>query len=93
MGLGLAARGSVTDTADWARRAEDLGLDSIWVHDSYFERDPITYLTAMGVPDRVVMEILGHSDITMTMNTYTHVLPEMQRAAASRMEEFLASAR
>ena len=48
VGLGLAARGSVTDTAEWARRAEDLGLDSIWVHDSYFERDPITYLTAIG---------------------------------------------
>src|SRR5438132_13483358 len=48
VGLGLAARGDVKDTAEWARRAEDLGLDSVWVHDSYFERDPITYLTAMG---------------------------------------------
>jgi 1,4-dihydroxy-2-naphthoate octaprenyltransferase len=52
VGLGLAARGSVTDTAEWARRAEDLGLDSVWVHDSYFERDPITYLTAMGMQTR-----------------------------------------
>jgi 1,4-dihydroxy-2-naphthoate octaprenyltransferase len=52
VGLGLAARGSVTDTAEWARRAEDLGLDSVWVHDSYFERDPITYLTAMGMETR-----------------------------------------
>jgi len=48
VGLGLAARGDVKDVADWARRAEDLGLDSVWVHDSYFERDPITYLTAIG---------------------------------------------
>jgi 1,4-dihydroxy-2-naphthoate polyprenyltransferase len=48
VGLGLAARGDVRDAAEWARRAEDLGLDSVWVHDSYFERDPITYLTAMG---------------------------------------------
>jgi 1,4-dihydroxy-2-naphthoate octaprenyltransferase len=48
VGLGLAARGDVKDTAEWARRAEDLGLDSVWVHDSYFERDPITYLTAIG---------------------------------------------
>ena len=52
VGLGLAARGSVTDTAEWARRAEDLGLDSVWVHDSYFERDPITYLTAIGMETR-----------------------------------------
>ena len=42
----------MTDTAEWARRAEDLGLDSVWVHDSYFERDPITYLTAMGMETR-----------------------------------------
>jgi 1,4-dihydroxy-2-naphthoate octaprenyltransferase len=52
VGLGLAARGSITNTAEWARRAEDLGLDSVWVHDSYFERDPITYLTAMGMQTR-----------------------------------------
>ncbi|MGB2939890.1 MAG: LLM class flavin-dependent oxidoreductase [Candidatus Dormiibacterota bacterium] len=47
VGLGLAARGDVADTVDWARRAEDLGLESVWVHDSYFERDPITFLAAM----------------------------------------------
>jgi 1,4-dihydroxy-2-naphthoate polyprenyltransferase len=52
VGLGLAARGDVKDAAQWARRAEDLGLDSVWVHDSYFERDPITYLTAMGMETR-----------------------------------------
>lgn len=48
VGLGLAARGDVREAAGWARRAEELGLDSVWVHDSYFERDPITYLSAMG---------------------------------------------
>jgi 5,10-methylenetetrahydromethanopterin reductase len=52
VGIGLAARGEVREAAGWARRAEDLGLDSIWVHDSYFERDPITYLTAMALETR-----------------------------------------
>src|SRR6202521_5416401 len=52
VGIGLAARGEVRDVAAWARRAEELGLDSIWVHDSYFERDPITYLSAMGMETR-----------------------------------------
>ena len=47
VGLGLAARGDVADTVDWARRAEDLGLESVWVHDSYFERDPISFLAGM----------------------------------------------
>lgn len=48
-----------------------------------------TLLLVQGVPARVVMEILGHSQIGLTMNTYTHVLPELGRDAASRMERFL----
>src|SRR5437764_9483350 len=52
VGIGLAARGDVRDVAAWARRAEDLGLDSISVHDSYFERDPITYLSAIAMETR-----------------------------------------
>src|SRR3989449_8793872 len=52
VGLGLAASGELKVVADWARRAEALGLDSVWVHDSYFERDPITYLTAIGQATR-----------------------------------------
>ena len=47
-----------------------------------------TVLTGEGVPARVVMELLGHSQISLT-NTYSHVLPEMQRQAAGRMESFL----
>src|SRR5205807_2241559 len=35
-----------------------------------------TLLLVQGVPARVVMEILGHSQIGLTLNTYTHVLPE-----------------
>jgi 1,4-dihydroxy-2-naphthoate octaprenyltransferase len=31
----------------WARQARDAGLDSVWVHDSYFERDAITFVTAV----------------------------------------------
>ena len=35
------------------------------------------------------MEILGHSQISITMNTYTHVDPELNRVATDRMEEAL----
>ena len=35
------------------------------------------------------MEILGHSGIAITMDTYSHVLPELQRAAADRMDQAL----
>jgi integrase len=47
-------------------------------------------LLAQGVPARVVMETLGHSAIAVTMNTYSHVLPSLQREAADRMNDLLA---
>ena len=47
VGLGLAARGDISDVIDWTRRARDAGLDSVWIHDSYFERDAITYASAI----------------------------------------------
>ena len=48
-----------------------------------------TLLLAQGVPARVVMEILGHSQIALTMNTYAHVIPELRRNAAERMEALI----
>src|SRR5438477_10967441 len=47
VGLGLAARGSVSDTVEWADRARRRGLDSVWIHDSYFEREAVTYASAI----------------------------------------------
>lgn len=48
-----------------------------------------TLLLAQGVPARVVMDVLGHSQISLTLNTYTHVLPELKREAADRMNDLL----
>jgi integrase len=46
-------------------------------------------LLAQGVPARVVMETLGHSEISLTLNTYSHVLPSLGREAAERMDQVL----
>ena len=48
-------------------------------------------LLADGVQPRVVMELLGHSTIALTMNTYSHVIPALEREAADRMEPMLTS--
>jgi integrase len=45
-----------------------------------------TLLLAQGVHPRAIMELLGHSSITVTMNTYAHVLPAMMREAADKMD-------
>src|SRR5467141_1974841 len=47
VGLGLNARGDVSDTVAWAERARAAGLESLWFHDSYFERDGVTYASAV----------------------------------------------
>ncbi len=46
-----------------------------------------TFLIAQGIHPRVVMEILGHSQISLTMNTYGHVLPETQREATTKVAD------
>lgn len=51
-----------------------------------------TLLLTQGVHPRVVMELLGHSEIGITMNTYTHVIPSLRRAAAEKMDAALADA-
>jgi integrase len=51
-------------------------------------RRPVFSLPSM-FPPRVVMEILGHSQIALTMNTYSHVAPEVSREAADRMARAL----
>lgn len=48
-----------------------------------------TLLLAQGVDPRTIMETLGHSQISLTMNTYAHVLPALQRDAACRMNAAL----
>jgi len=49
-----------------------------------------TLLLVQGVSPRVVMDVLGHSQIGLTMNTYSHVIPDLRRDAADRMQDLLA---
>ena len=46
-----------------------------------------TILLTMGVHPKVVQELLGHSQISMTMDIYSHVLPSMQQEAMTRLNE------
>ena len=46
-------------------------------------------LLVQGVSPRVVMETLGHSQISLTMNTYSHVMPVLMREAADKMDAIL----
>jgi integrase len=48
-----------------------------------------TMLLSADEPAKVVSERLGHSTITLTLDTYSHVLPTMQKRAAATMNKFL----
>jgi integrase len=65
----------------------DAGLRRIRFHD--LRHSCGTLLLVQGVSPRVVMEVLGHSEIALTMNAYSHVVPELQREAAQRMQSIL----
>ncbi|QES24658.1 hypothetical protein DEJ46_17930 [Streptomyces venezuelae] len=66
---------------------ETVGLRLIRLHDA--RHGCATLLTAAGVAPRVVMEILGHSQISLTMDVYTHVVQDTQREAISHVDRLL----
>ena len=63
------------------------GLPNIRFHD--LRHSCASLLAAQGVPARMAMEILGHSDIRLTQNIYTHVFDESKRQAADVMDQLL----
>ena len=72
---------------EFARQLERAGLRHIRFHD--LRHSCASLLLAQGVPMRVVMEVLGHSTITLTANTYSHVLPSLLSDAATAMDKAL----
>lgn len=48
-------------------------------------------MLVQGVAPRVVMETLGHSQISLTLDTYSHVVGSLQRDAADLMDAVLAA--
>ncbi len=48
-----------------------------------------TLLLSKGVNPKIVSERLGHSSIALTLDTYSHVLPTMQKEATDHMEKMM----
>lgn len=71
----------------FSRALAAAGLRRIRFHD--LRHSAATLMLAQGVPARVIMETLGHSQIGMTLNLYAHVLPTLQQDAADRLDAIL----
>jgi integrase len=74
-------------TREWDRLRDQAGLPHLRLHD--LQHSCATILTALGVYPHVVMEMLRHSQISVTMNTYAHVAPLLQRDTADALETAL----
>ncbi|WP_371598601.1 tyrosine-type recombinase/integrase [Streptomyces sp. NBC_00564] len=83
--------GRVTDPRSLNRMltilCRDANVRRVRVHD--LRHTCASLLLAQGVDARTIMETLGHSTITMTLDTYAHVMGTTLRAAADRMDDAL----
>ncbi len=63
------------------------GLPCIRFHD--LRHTAATLLLAEGIHPKIVQEKLGHAQISLTLDTYSHALPSIQREAADKLEGVL----
>jgi len=63
------------------------GLKHVRIHD--LRHTHATLMLKAGVHPKVVSERLGHANIGITLDTYSHVLPGLQEAAAEKFEEIV----
>jgi integrase len=74
-------------THAWVKLVRKCGLKGIRLHDA--RHTHATIMLKQGVHPKVVQERLGHSTISTTLDTYSHVAPRLQEAAARGFDTIL----
>ncbi len=85
--IGAAICGNHLSGREFQALLRRAGLPRIRFHD--LRHTCATLLLRCGVHPKVVSELLGHSTVTMTLDRYSHVLPDMQQAAMDAMDGLL----
>lgn len=78
-----------TVTEAFVKIARKAGLNGVRLHD--LRHTHATLMLQQGVHPKIVQERLGHATIAVTLDTYSHVLPGLQEAAALRFDQGLAN--
>ncbi len=86
------AVGNVMDASGMVKRSFKplllrAGLPLIRFHD--LRHSTASLLLAMGVHVKIVAEMLGHSQVSLCLDTYSHVLPSIQEEAVNRLNTLL----
>ncbi len=74
-------------THSWARLAKRVGLQGIRLHDA--RHTHASLMLKQGIHPKIVQERLGHASIQITLDTYSHVAPGLQQAAANRFDDIV----
>lgn len=72
-----------SDWESWRALLSSAGVRQVRLHDG--RHTAATLLLTAGVHPRVVMELLGHSQMRTTTDVYSHVMPALAREAADQM--------
>ena len=83
--LGEPRRSNSVVNASFERVKKKGNLPNIRFHD--LRHTCATLLLTKGVHPKIVQELLGHSSISITLDTYSHVLPNMQEKVVEAMED------
>jgi len=76
-----------TITRSWTTLAARAGVKVIRLHDA--RHTHASLMLKQGIHPKIVQERLGHASIQMTLDTYSHVVPGLQQAAAESFDKIL----
>jgi integrase len=71
----------------WKKLAKRTGLNGIRLHDA--RHTHASLMLKQGIHPKIVQERLGHSSIQITLDTYSHVAPGLQQAAANKFDDIV----
>ena len=74
-------------TRHFKNLTDSIGLKGVRFHD--LRHTHATLMLQQGIHPKIVSERLGHSSIAITLDTYSHILPGLQEAAARKFDEGL----
>jgi integrase len=74
-----------TVTHAWIKLVRRIGLKGIRFHD--LRHTHASLMLKQGVHPKIVQERLGHASIQLTLDTYSHVAPGLQEAAAKSFDD------